>query len=64
MLDEQRKNSLEGQHAETEKNLHITPNSQRLIDNLVIDEALKYDTWALVDELQALSNSMDKDWSF
>ena len=28
--------------AEAEKNLHTTPNSQSLIDNLAIDEPLKY----------------------
>ena len=33
--------------AEAEKNLHTTPNSQRLIDNLAIDEPLKYATFAL-----------------
>ena len=33
--------------AEAEKNLHTTPNSQRLIDNLAIDEPLKYSTLTL-----------------
>lgn len=33
--------------AEAEKNLHTTPNSQRLIDNLAIDELLKYCTLTL-----------------
>ena len=28
--------------AEAEKNLHTTPNSQRLIDNLAIEKPLKY----------------------
>ena len=39
--------------AEAEKNLHTTLNSQRLIDNLAIDEPLKYATLALDGELQA-----------
>lgn len=33
--------------AEAEKNLHTTPNSQRLIDNLAIDKLLKYSTLTL-----------------
>lgn len=33
--------------AEAEKNLHTTPNSQRHIDNLAIDELLKYCTLTL-----------------
>lgn len=33
--------------AEAEKNLHTTPNFQRLIDNLAIDEPLKYTALAL-----------------
>lgn len=33
--------------AEAEKNLRTTPNSQRLIDNLAIDELLKYCTLTL-----------------
>ena len=47
--------------AEAEKNLHPTPNSQRLIDNLTIDEPLKYATLALDGELQAWANAMDED---
>ena len=39
--------------AETEKNLHTTPNSQRLIDNLAIDNPLLYAALALDCELQA-----------
>ena len=34
--------------AEAEKNLHTTPNSQRLIDNLAIDEPLKYAALLLI----------------
>ena len=33
--------------SEAEKDLHTTPNSQRLIDNLAIDEPLKYAALAL-----------------
>ena len=49
--------------AEAEKNLHTTPNSQRLIDNLAIDEPLKYATLAMNCELQAWADAMDEDWS-
>lgn len=38
--------------AESEKNLHTTPNSQGLIDNLAIDDSLKYAALALDCELQ------------
>ena len=38
--------------AEAEKNLHTTPNSQRLIDNLAIDEPLKYAVPTLDGKLQ------------
>lgn len=44
--------------AEAEKNLHITPNSQRLIDN-----PLMYAALALDCELQAWADAMDEDWS-
>lgn len=37
--------------AEAERNLHTTPNSQRLIDNLAIDEPIKYAALALDGEL-------------
>lgn len=47
---------------EAEKNLHTTPNSQRLIDNLAIDEPLQYAALALDCELQAWANAMDEDW--
>ena len=50
--------------AEAEKNLYTTPNSQRLIDNLAIDEPLKYATLALDGELQAWADAMDEDWCF
>ena len=46
---------------EAEKNLHTTPNSQRLIDNLAIEEPLKYAALALDSELQAWGDSMDAD---
>lgn len=49
--------------AETEKNLHTTPNSQRLIDNLAIEEPIKYAALALDGELQTLADVMDEDWS-
>ena len=45
--------------AEAEKNLHTTPNSQRLIDNLAIDNPLMYATLALDCELQAWADAMD-----
>lgn len=48
--------------AEAEKNLHTTPNSQRLIDNLAIDEPLKYAALTLDGELQVLADAMDEDW--
>ena len=49
--------------AEAEKNLHTTPNSQRLIDNLAIDNPLMYAALALDCELQAWADAMDEDWS-
>lgn len=49
--------------AEAEKNLHTTPNSQRLIDNLAIDEPLKYVALAMNCELQAWTDAMDEDWN-
>ncbi len=48
--------------AEAEKNLHTTPNSQRLIDNLAIDNPLMYAALALDYELQAWADAMDGDW--
>lgn len=45
-----------------EKNLHTTPNSQRLIDNLAIDDPLKYAALALDCELQNGADAMDEDW--
>ena len=50
--------------AEAEKDLHTTPNSQRLIDNLAIDDPLKYATLALDYELQNWADAMDEDWCF
>ena len=51
--------------SESEKDLHTTPNSQRLIDNLAIDEPLKYAALALdAGELQAWADAMDEDWCF
>ena len=49
--------------AEAEKNLHTTPNSQRLIDNLAIDNQLMYAALALDCELQDWADAMDEDWS-
>ena len=49
--------------AEAEKNLHTTPNSQRLIDNLAIEEPLKYAMLALDSELQTWADAMDADWN-
>ena len=49
--------------AEAEKNLHTTPNSQRLIDNLAIDNPLMYAALALDCELQALADVMDTNWN-
>ena len=49
--------------AEVEKNLHTTPNSQMLIDNLAIDEPLKYAALVLDCELQDWAAAMDEDWS-
>ena len=49
--------------AEAEKNLHTTPNSQRLIDNLAIDNPLMYAVLALDYELQAWADAIDEDWS-
>ncbi len=48
--------------SEAEKNLHTTPNSQRLIDNLAIDDSLKYAALALDCELQNWADAMDEDW--
>lgn len=48
--------------AKAEKNLHTTPNSQRLIDNLAIDEPLKYAALPLDCELQDWADAMDEDW--
>lgn len=48
--------------AEAEKNLHTIPNSQRLIDNIAIDEPLKYVALAMNCELQAWADAMDEDW--
>lgn len=46
--------------SEVEKNLHTTPNSQRLIDNLAIEEPLKYAALALDGELQAWADAINK----
>lgn len=45
-----------------EDGLHITPNSQRLIDNLAIDDPLTYAALALDGELQGWADAMDEDW--
>lgn len=49
--------------AEAEKNLLATPNSQRLIDNLAIDNPLMYAALALDCELQAWADAMDTNWN-
>lgn len=49
--------------AEAEKNPHTTPNSQRLIDNLAIDNPFMYAALALDCELQAWAGAMDEDRS-
>ena len=49
--------------ADAEKNLHTTPNSQRLIDNLAIDNPLMYAALALDCELQAWADVMDTNWN-
>ena len=48
--------------AEAEKGLHTTPNSQRLIDNLAIEEQITYAALALNGELQEWADAMDEDW--
>ena len=48
--------------AEAEKGLHTTPNSQRLIDNLAIEDPLSYAAMALNGELQGWADAMDEDW--
>ena len=48
--------------AEAENGLHTTPNSQRLIDNLAIEDPLAFVAMALDGELQDWSNAMDEDW--
>ncbi|MBT9699425.1 hypothetical protein [Eubacterium ventriosum] len=40
-----------------------TPNSQRLIDNLAIDNPLMYAALALDCELQAWADAMDTNWN-
>ena len=48
---------------EAEKGLHTTPNSQRLIDNLAIEEPITYAALALDGELQEWADAMDEDWN-
>lgn len=48
--------------AQAEKGLHTTPNSQRLIDNLAIEDPLAYTAMALNGELQDWADTMDEDW--
>ena len=45
-----------------ERNLNTSINSQRLINNLAIDDPLKYAELALAGELQAWADAMDEDW--
>lgn len=49
--------------AVAEDGLHTTPNSQRLIDNLAIDDPLTYAMLALDGELQEWADALDEDWS-
>lgn len=49
-------------YVEAERNLHTTPNSQKLIDNLSIDDPLKYAALALDCELQDWADTMDENW--
>ena len=44
---------------EAERGLHTTPNSQRLVDNLAIEDPLSYAAMALDEELQAWDVSPD-----
>lgn len=48
--------------AAAENGLHAAPNSQRLIDNLAIDDPLAYAELALNGELQGWADAMDEDW--
>ena len=48
--------------AVAEDGLITTPNSQRLIDNLAIDDPLTYAALALDGELQGWADAMDEDW--
>ena len=50
-------------HVQTPKRIFIPHLTQRLIDNLAIDEPLKYAALALDGELQAWADAMDEDWS-
>ena len=47
---------------EAEKGLHTTPNSQRLIDNLAIEDPITYAALALDGELQGWADAMDDYW--
>ena len=49
-------------YVEAEKGLHTTPNSQRLIDNLAIEDPLSYAAMALEGKLQDWADAMDEDW--
>ena len=48
---------------EAEKNYNATPNSQRLIDNLAIDNPFMSAALALACVLHAWADAMDEDWS-
>ena len=48
--------------AEAEKELHTTPNSQRLIDYLAIEDPITYAALVLDGELQEWADAMNKDW--
>ena len=45
-----------------EDGLHTTPNAQRLIDNLAIEDPRQYAALTLDGELQSWADAMDEDW--
>lgn len=48
--------------AVAEDRLQTTPNSQRLIDNLAIENPLQYAALTLDGELQGWADAMDANW--
>lgn len=45
-----------------EDGLQTTPNAQRLIDNLAIEDTRQYAAMAIDGALQGWANAMDEDW--